>query len=527
MGDLKTEDPIASPLVHGCPQSCTVLGADPANWTLIHDMNILDRCKEPTLFAFNIQSELSVATPMASCSLLEEYPKRATTKSAKMTWASVDTEDIDAVDQHLEDSGTCGATVKTIDAVLESGNVGGVILESNSTKSAIAAVENLASYMADASSCGTTILFSKFGDSVAAMYAGADVLQSGVGDTLKQFGQYVFIIFSFLLARPCTSPDEIIDGSQAVQICDATSQQARTVGLFIASSVDKLGDAQRALQTWASGECVTLADSKSSKTSLGALEAAHKSKRSSLASLFSIPLAPRADCRTIQVVSGDSCGALASRCGISGADFTKYNSQKNLCATLKPKQYVCCSSGSLPDMRPKPQADGTCATYTVQDNDNCAGIAAEFSLTTKDIETFNKATWGWAGCSRLQRDQVICTSKGNTPMPAPISNAACGPQKPGTKKPTGDFTGFDLAKLNPCPLSACCSGWGFCGTTEEFCTESPADTGAPGAFKSGTNGCISNCGTEIKNNDEAPKSFRQVTYYKAFNMNGDCLNMDV
>ncbi|CAG8898521.1 unnamed protein product [Penicillium egyptiacum] len=326
---------------------------------------------------------------------------------------------------------------------------------------------------------------------------------------------------------PFQIAEEVEDGSRIVQICDAKSQEARTIGLFIASSVDKLRDAQLALRTWASGNCVNLATSKTSKISLSALEASKKSKRSSVMSLFSNTLTTRGDCRAIQVSSGDSCGALASRCGISANDFTKYNSQKGLCSSLRPKQYVCCSSGSLPDMRPKPQADGTCATYTIQDNDNCNDIAAQFSLTKKDIEDFNKATWGWAGCSRLNRDQVICASKGNTPMPAEYSSAVCGPQKPGTKKPEGQFTGFNLTKLNPCPLKACCSGWGFCGTTDEFCTESPADTGAPGAFKTGTSGCISNCGTEIVGNDDKPKAFRRVTYFEAFNVKRDCLNMDV
>lgn len=320
--------------------------------------------------------------------------------------------------------------------------------------------------------------------------------------------------------------EEVESGAQAAQICDPNSQQARTIGLFIASSVDKLSDAQRTLRTWASGECVTLANSKTVKTSLRGLDASESSKRSYITSLLSNPLAPRATCRTIQVAYGDGCGSLASRCGISGANFDKYNNKKGLCGNLKPGQHVCCSSGSLPDLRPKPQADGTCATYTVKDNDDCNGLAAQFGLTKKDIEGFNKATWGWAGCA-LKRDQVICLSKGNTPMPSAISNAVCGPQKPGTKKPTGDFTGFDLLKLNPCPLNACCSGWGFCGTTEEFCTKSPADSGAPGAFKKGKNGCISNCGMDIKNNDKKPETFRRVAYYEAFNMNRDCLNMDV
>lgn len=53
----------------------------------------------------------------------------------------------------------------------------------------------------------------------------------------------------------------------------------------------------------------------------------------------------RAECNTVQVDSGDSCGALAIECGISAADFIKYNPGTDFCATLKPKQHVCCSSG--------------------------------------------------------------------------------------------------------------------------------------------------------------------------------------
>lgn len=187
MGDLKTEDSIASPLVHGCPRSCTTLGSDPANWTQIHDLNTLDRCKEPTLFAFNIHSELHVDTPKVSCSLLDEYPQRVLT-SAKTTWKSVDTKNFDAVSQRLKESESCGALVSTVDVTLESEIAGDLGSISNSTKNAVTAVENLASYMTDASSCGSTILFSKYGDSVAAMYAGADVLQSGVGKKLEQLG---------------------------------------------------------------------------------------------------------------------------------------------------------------------------------------------------------------------------------------------------------------------------------------------------------------------------------------------------
>ena len=184
---------------------------------------------------------------------------------------------------------------------------------------------------------------------------------------------------------------------------------------------------------------------------------------------------------------------------------------------------MCCSKGSLPDYRPQPSKDGTCYTYKVQSGDDCWGIADAHYLEQDDVSGFNKYTWGWAGCKALQPGQPICLSKGTPPMPNPLSNAVCGPQVPGSKRPS-DY--WDLAGLNPCPLNACCSNWGFCGVTAEFCTKRPADTGNPGTSKPGKSSCISNCGTEITNNDDPPSSFAKVGYFEAFNTNRDCLRMD-
>jgi LysM repeat protein len=61
------------------------------------------------------------------------------------------------------------------------------------------------------------------------------------------------------------------------------------------------------------------------------------------------PLHSRAECKTVQVESGDSCAALAAKCSITPTDFTKYNPGSSFCAKLMPKQHVCCSKGTLPD----------------------------------------------------------------------------------------------------------------------------------------------------------------------------------
>lgn len=316
-----------------------------------------------------------------------------------------------------------------------------------------------------------------------------------------------------------------------MQSCDISPLNPYAFGVF---AIDKISDFEllrKNVQVWSSGYCATMPLNRPNDTMIevdipgGDLFMSSSNATSLPYSDTSTDIEARAECKSIKVEDNDTCTTLTVRCNIRGADFVKYNPEKNLCANLKPGQWVCCSSGTLPDNTPKTD-DGTCATHKVDQGDTCASIAAAYGIKLADISTYNKNSWGWAGCDRLQLKQVICLSKGNTPMPSLVEGAACGPQKPGTKKPSGSFDGWDLAKLNQCPLKACCSGWGFCGTTTEFCTESPADIKAPGAFKLNTNGCISNCGTDIINNGSPPKEFKRIGYFQAYNPTRSCLNMD-
>lgn len=58
-----------------------------------------------------------------------------------------------------------------------------------------------------------------------------------------------------------------------------------------------------------------------------------------------------------------------------------------------------------------------------------------------------------------------------------------------------------------CPHKACCSEWGFCGLTKEFCDTKKSKTGAPG-----TTGCYSNCGYGTLPTKKA-SSFRKMTFW--------------
>lgn len=201
------------------------------------------------------------------------------------------------------------------------------------------------------------------------------------------------------------------------------------------------------------------------------------------------PANPDGTCDTIDVKGGDGCGSLASKCKLKAADFTKLHAaDTDFCSTLVVGQAVCCTRGKLPDRRPKPGADGSCATYTIKKDDGCSIIAAAHGLKQVDIEQFNKKTWGWNGCGTLWPDSEICLSTGWPPFPASVANAQCGPTVPDTEMPEGS-TSDEWAELNPCPLNVCCNIWGKCGFTDDFCVISESESGAPGTSKPGENGC--------------------------------------
>lgn len=98
--------------------------------------------------------------------------------------------------------------------------------------------------------------------------------------------------------------------------------------------------------------------------------------------------------------------------------------------------------------------DGFCASYIIQGYDTCALIAQAHGITEADIEAFNVNTWAWLGCNQLYQGDFICLSAGNPPMPMALPNAVCGPQVPGTVRPSN---WADLAGMNPCAESKCVS----------------------------------------------------------------------
>ncbi|QGA13088.1 hypothetical protein EYB26_000733 [Talaromyces marneffei] len=486
-----------------CPSLCADAGPSPANWTNLHHLSNLESCNQTVLFGFNIHN--SVVDPDTILTI------RACVASQDQTYKAAAAPEVPQQQSqtNLTVAESCGAkTIKTaFTPSTLSFAAGGAHLDADLAE----ATRQLTMYVKASAECGSTILFAKHNSAVVGLYSGSQVTKAATGSLLDSFTE---------------------KQASALQICQP-SNAALTVGVFSAGFAD-IEAAQDAVKSWNNGLCLngTVPDTAISMDVLVSTmdTSIDSSKNITIPSHRNITargmpksLRPRGECTTQEIVGGDSCPSLASRCGISGDDLTNYNPQM-VCSNLQPKQHVCCSPGTMPDFRPQPQADGTCNTYQINANDGCWDIANSHYLQQQDIEDFNKNTWGWVGCGNLQLGQLICLSKGTAPMPAPVSGATCGPQVPGTEKPTN---GTALADLNPCPLNACCDVWGFCGTTVDFCTESPADTGAPGTAKQGTNGCISNCGMDIVNNGNAPSQFKNVAYYEAFDQDRGCLRMSV
>lgn len=62
-----------------------------------------------------------------------------------------------------------------------------------------------------------------------------------------------------------------------------------------------------------------------------------------------------------------------------------------------------------------------------------------------------------------------------------------------------------------CPLNVCCSQWGFCGTTEEFCLKTDDK-----------HSCQSNCGSPKRQTCSSTWEKRRIAYYETWADTKDC-----
>ncbi|KAF2734823.1 hypothetical protein EJ04DRAFT_492871 [Polyplosphaeria fusca] len=484
-----------------CPFPCS---EDRTSWALHHDTTELQACNKTVLMDLNLYNKDTNPTVAIRACAVQGQPSIKLSKRQQFVPSSLSNNTQSPFDLRNQTA--------DIDILRHSGPHSNSTTPNGtlpaSTSDILAAAAALAEHLKSEPNGKHTSLFSKSGNAIFGVYAGEQIDMKSAGSIVQEFAKRV----------TGTGFDQA-----AAQLCSSGSLSTQIFGIFL-ETTDDLTSVQEAIRDWNDAKCI--ADSWGTKT-------VWKN-----APLVTIPgrevqvgpntsdnhgnLDKRDTCSYTQVVAGDGCDTLTQRCNISQDELLDYNHNPNLCSTLKVGQYVCCSSGDLPDFSPKPNPDGSCKTYTIAEGDSCSAVAEKNQIEIQDIEDRNKKTWGWAGCSYLLPGQVICLSTGSQPMPASVENAVCGPQVPGTKKPDNMD---DLASLNPCPLKACCNVWGQCGTTKDFCIPAPADTGSPGTSKPGANGCIFNCGMDIVNNKNPPAQFKRLGYFEAWNADRPCLHM--
>ncbi|RLV96672.1 hypothetical protein JA1_000144 [Spathaspora sp. JA1] len=223
--------------------------------------------------------------------------------------------------------------------------------------------------------------------------------------------------------------------------------------------VSKLADVQRVVKLWSSGQKYgSFSGSKIYEdASICYLSYNHRKQ------IVNDP--DVGSCHYFRFIEGENT---LSNSGLDVESLLRYNQRLNF-DQLQQGQPICKSIGTMPDLRPPPKPDGTCAEYTIMYGDTCASIATDFyPLTVEDIEIYNQDNLVWESCDDLSVGDRICVSKGTVRKPNSHPQAECGPYAPGT-----------WSTPPKCSNNGCCSISGFCGSDAEYC-DAPL--------------CYSNCG---------------------------------
>jgi hypothetical protein len=342
--------------LQNCPRSCRFSGPDPANWTSYDDVAELKLCDQTILFSLNVHNSLwdpETHVLIKACTTAEGGPRTTVGESIGVQLRSnaanlaprqppsaiATRESRPPLGANLTTDSSCGAVPGKAAAVARMAWSGSPRGETGSFPSAAA---ELARYFQDSAGCGSSIIFASAGNAVLGAIAGGDLVKSAAASLIDK-----------AKAQLGSNPTSQL----VVEVCHDTIPDHPGLDYrfgFFANLQGNITSVQNALHVWASGGCLDLGELASSggnggrrnvSTELAVLTSPfdneNVSSRGLVSSLSSSRLGTRADCRAIQVVSGDSCGSLATRCGISGNDFMKYNSYSSqLCSTLKAKQWV-------------------------------------------------------------------------------------------------------------------------------------------------------------------------------------------
>ena len=515
------------PALHDCPLPC-VDYSNIHSWIPYFSVDRLRRCEDPMLLKFSVTQSLNDSSStvlIRSCTLGHQQNDT----SARTTHISVENpkKSKNLFQPTLQYAPACAAAGTEVSAKVE---LAASTEGWEDADGAVSLLRGMGRFFDAEDNCDENFLFGYHQKTVVGIYVGAHIGKPTITSSLAALGDHL-------------GTQGTLSNRTVAQLCSDDREPERVFGIFVDTTGD-LAAAQETAWEWSHGSCVTdpelrpagdlpgvkiLEISSVTKTfgRHSTLSGNSTSTRNST-SVFT-GLNKRDTCSYIQVESGDGCWSVSQRCGISTADLEDYNPKEDFCDTLQPGDYVCCSAGD-PYEEPKPDPpkenpDGTCASHLIQEGNTCDVLATQYGVTVQDLEDWNEGkTWGWTDCKGAMLGYKMCVSSGNPPLPAPQAGSQCGPLVPGTELPTDPDV--SIAELNPCPLKSCCSNWGYCGVFPGHCTINAPEGGGPGSkLPDAESTCISNCGTEIKQNSGPPDSFQRIGYYEAYNLNRECLWM--
>lgn len=406
--DIQLSNPKA---FDACPVDCESARLSSKQWSSYHTLERLTICDKEMLLDFNIFNNLndsSLHKSIFACTANGTYASAPSIGSPHLTSSDMKNRKMNHTNMAVEISWVDSDSPQSLTGLQSM-------------------MEHLILYISSQDNDSDSIVFVKLGKTAIGIFAGSQIHSQGIDvSTLREFENKIH--------------DMNTKKSIIAQLCGNGRSSRYSLGIVLSMTGD-IALLQEAAKTWKIGAClpsngdsaawISVNVSMSEQTAVNST--AHPQHNNTTKSTTSKrDSIIRSDCTTTTVASGDTCSSLAAECGISPADFTNYNPSSSLCSSLAAGQHVCCSSGTLPDFAPQPNLNGTCATYFVETSDSCNELAATNSLSIEQLENYPNDTWGWMGCSDLQAGQNICLSSGSPPMLAPINNAICGPQVPGT-----------------------------------------------------------------------------------------------
>jgi len=282
-----------------CPARCSDAGNSPSNWTVYHDIDRLARCNETMLLDFAIYNPLedpNTHTSIRCCSADANTNANGTPSRLRRDVPCIPAKNEVQVEASLQM------------AWLDSPNQGNAV-------EVVAAAQQMLSYLAQKdASCNSTELFASSGQAAIGLYSGSQLRDQGVAASVLQ--HFIDQVHS-----------EGISDTLLVQLCGSDDRGADFALGIVANANASLAFVQSAVKTWSNGKCETRYDRAATwkNTTFWTPNPSkpnnNTNNSTSVAAQAARALHVRGACSTVQVVPGDSCGTLASKCGITGATF--------------------------------------------------------------------------------------------------------------------------------------------------------------------------------------------------------------